>query len=157
MLTSHFIVFISPTCCAPFTLGHKTKTDTVSCGEELTHTETETEKEQRDLWQQRKLAVPRRVERRRAARRAAPKRAARRRAARRSGNFPTRGSAHTTGAHKPLRSSPKTIKLDGGCLTRSAVQVFFAVAGGRWPVVSYLWPSCRATADHSRPAVTRSN
>ena len=32
LLTSDVIMFIYPTCCAPFSLGHKEVFDTVSCG-----------------------------------------------------------------------------------------------------------------------------
>jgi hypothetical protein len=34
-LTTDRFMFISPTCCAPFTLGHKMKKDTLSCGANL--------------------------------------------------------------------------------------------------------------------------
>ncbi len=35
-MTTDGFMFISPTCCAPFTLGHKMKKDTLSCGDNLT-------------------------------------------------------------------------------------------------------------------------
>jgi hypothetical protein len=81
VLTSLRDVFISPICCAPFSIDHKLRISTASCG----HNQLRLKKEQHDLWLQRKLAVPKRVARRRVAaaaaaarKRAAPKRAVRR-------------------------------------------------------------------------------
>ena len=63
-------------CCAPLTLAHKTKLDTVSCGHEETAKKSKLEKGAYTKWQlrkverrQRKRVVPKRAQRRREPRR----------------------------------------------------------------------------------------
>ncbi len=64
-------MFISPTCCAPFTIGHKMKKDTLSCGNNLTK-----KKEQRRLMATKKAGAKKGGAKKAAAKKPAAKKAA---------------------------------------------------------------------------------